>query len=112
MTAFFLSCESMQDRIKDVFANSSNPFIIRSVSNIFRLALQDTAKIGTSSAAHGSMFTLSTVDENSVSSGTQSALEEVRMQGLADSFQFLPANRGHATRLLQWIPSLVGLMIS
>ena len=94
----------MQDRVKDIFANSSNPSIIRSVSIIFRVALQDFSR-----SSNGSTFTLlSTVDENSVTG----ALEELGMQGLVDSFQFLPPNRGHTTKLLQWIPALVTLMIS
>ena len=102
----------MQDRVKDIFANSSNPSIIRSVSNIFRVALQDIRPSG-SSVTHGSTSSLSTVDENSVGSRAHlNALEELGMQGLADSFQFLPPNRGHATKLLQWIPTLVALMIS
>ncbi|KAF8806157.1 hypothetical protein BYT27DRAFT_7257565 [Phlegmacium glaucopus] len=102
--------ENIQDRIKDIFANSSNPSIIRSVSNIFRVALQDSTRTNNSSAAHGSTSTLGTVDENSVTH--LNALEELGMQGLADNFQFLPPNRGHATKLLQWIPDLVTLMIS
>jgi len=104
-------CESgMQDRVRDIFANSSNPFIIRSVSNIFRVASQDSTRF---SDAHGSTSTLSTVDENSLSSRTHlNALEELDMQGLTDNFQFLPPNRGYATKLLQWIPALVTLMIS
>lgn len=105
----------MQDRVKDVFANSSNPSIIKSVSNIFRVSLQDTTtgRISSSTAPYESSSTLSTVDENAISSHTHlNALEELRMQGLADSFQFLLPNRGHATKLLQWIPTLVTLMIS
>ena len=104
----------MQDRVKDIFANSSNPSIIKSVSNIFRVALQDTTRFSGSSTALGSTSTLSTVEENSVSSSRThlSALEGLGMQGLADSFQFLLPNRGHATKLLQWIPTLVTLMIS
>ena len=103
----------MQDRVKDIFANSSNPSIIRSVSNIFRVALQDTTRFGSSSTALGSTSTLSTVEENPVNSRTHlNALEVLGMQGLADSFQFLLPNRGHATKLLQWIPTLVTLMIS
>ena len=109
----FHRCESMQDRIKDIFANSSNPSIIRSVSNIFRVALQDTPRFSNSILTQGSTSSLSTVDENSISSRTySSALEELGMQGLADSFQFLPPNRGHTTKLLQWIPTLVTLVIS
>ena len=105
----FIRYESMQDRVKDIFANSSNPSIIRSASNIFRVALQD-ARFSSSSTAHGSTSSLSTVDENPRSHLL--ALEELGMQGLADSFQFLLPNRGHATKLLQWIPTLVKLMIS
>jgi len=35
------------------------------------------------------------------------ALEDLNMQGLASSFQFLPVNRGHATKMINWIPELV-----
>jgi hypothetical protein len=109
---FLYSCESsIQDRVKDIFANSSNPSIIRSVSSIIRVALQDSSRF----SDHGSTSTLlSMVDENSIHSirTHSNALEELGMQGLADSFQFLPPNRGHTTRLLQWIPALVTLMIS
>ena len=99
----------MQDRIHDILANSSNQFIIRSVSNISRVALRDFTKF-----SNGSASTLSTVDENSITSSFTylNALEELGMQGLANSFQFLPPNREHATKLLQWIPALVTLMIS
>ena len=105
----FIRYESLQDRIKDIFANSSNPSIIRSVVNIFRVASQD-ARFSSSSTTHGSTSTLSTVDENPRSHLL--VLEELGMQGLADNFQFLLPNRGHATKLLQWIPILVKLMIS
>lgn len=101
----------MQDRVKDIFANSSNPSIIRSVSNIIRVTLQDFSRF----SDHGSTPTLfSTMDENSITScrTLSNALEELGMQGLVDSFQFLPPNRGHTTKLLQWIPALVTLMTS
>lgn len=29
------------------------------------------------------------------------------MQGLANSFQFLPPNQGHATKMMNWISELV-----
>lgn len=100
----------MQDRIRDIFAKSSNPSVIRSVSNISRVAFQDPGRFND---AYRSTSTLSTVEENSINTRTQlGALEELGMQGLADTFQFLPPNRGHATKLLQWIPKLVTLMIS
>ena len=106
----FIRYESMQDRVKDIFANSSNPSIIRSVSNILRVALQDFTRFSDASTS-----TLSTVDENysiTTSRVHFNALAEHGMQGLADSFHFLPPIRGHTTKLLQWIPDLVTLMIS
>ena len=96
--------------MQDIFANSSNPFIIRSVRNIFRVALQDFTRFGGGSTP----TLLDTVDENPAArSRTRfNALEELGMQGLADGFQFLPPNRGHTSKLHQWIPTLVTLMIS
>lgn len=107
--SFLFRSKSMQDRVKDIFANSSNPSIIRSASNIVLVALQDVTRF-----SEGSTSSLSPVDENSPSSsGTHlNMLEELGMQGLADSFQFLPPNRGHTSNLLEWIPALVTLMIS
>jgi hypothetical protein len=102
---YFHRYESLQDRVKDVFANSSNPSIIRSVSNIFRVASQET------NGFRRSIGPLSTVDENSITSRSHlDALEELGMQGLADTFQFLPPNRGHATTEL--LPNLVTLMVA
>lgn len=104
----------MQDRIRETFANSSNASIIRSVSNIFRIALQDPTRSSGSSNHHGSTSTLSTVEEQSIGPGRShlNALDELGMQGLANNFQFLPPNRGHATIMINWIPSLVQHMIS
>lgn len=106
--------DTMQDRIKDTFANSSNAYIIRSVSNIFRVALQDPTRSGNTSTHHESTSTLSTVDENSTGPGRShlNALDELAMQGLANNLTFLPLNRGHATKMINWIPTLVSLMIS
>jgi hypothetical protein len=100
----------MQDRVNDIFANSLNSSIMRSASNIVLAALQDVTRCSQGSASSP----LSSVDENSpCSSRTHfDALEELGMQGLANSFQFLPANRGHTSNLLEWIPALVTLMIS
>lgn len=111
---FFVSYETLQDRIRDTFANSSNPSIIRSVSNIFRVALQDTIRSSNTSTNHGSTSTLGTMEENSILPGRShlNALEELGMQGLAINFTFLPPNRGVATRMINWIPTLVTLMIS
>ncbi|KAF8165773.1 hypothetical protein B0H34DRAFT_794124 [Crassisporium funariophilum] len=109
-----ITYDSMQDRIKDTFANSSNASIIRSVSNIFRISLQDNSRYNGNSTAHGSTSSLSTVDEVSIGPGRThlNALEELGMQGLASNFQFLPPNRGHGTKMINWIPTLVALMIS
>lgn len=69
--------------------------------------MQDTSQ---SSVPRGSASTLSTVDEGSVHGpgrGHLYALEEVGMHGLANSFQFLPPNLGHATKMINWISELV-----
>jgi hypothetical protein len=107
--SFLFRYKHMQDQVKDIFANSSNPSIIKSASNIVLVALQDVTRY-----SEGSTSSLCTVDENSPSSSHThfNALEELGMQGLADSFQFLPPNRGHTSNLLEWIPALVTLMIS
>lgn len=77
------------------------------VSNVFRVAMHNYDR---SAPLQGSMSTLSTVEEGSVHGPGRShlyALEELGMQGLANSFQFLPANRGHATKMINWISELV-----
>jgi neurofibromin 1 len=38
------------------------------------------------------------------------ALDELGLQGLASNFQFLPTNRGHATKMINWIPALITLI--
>ena len=108
--SFLIRYESMQDRIKDTVANSSNPSVIRSVTNILRVALQGFTRF-----SDGSTSTLlSTVDENSTTSSRThfNALEELGMQGLVDSFQFLPPKHSQTIKLLQWIPALINLMIT
>lgn len=63
---------------------------------------------------HESNATLNSADDASVgpSRSHLDALDRLEMQGLANSFQFLPPNRGHATRMINWIPLLVNLMIN
>jgi neurofibromin 1 len=71
------------------------------------VALQDPSRLNT---LRGSASTLSTVDEASTHGPGRNhliALEDLGMQGLASSFQFLPNNRGHATKMINWIPELV-----
>ncbi|KAI0677196.1 hypothetical protein C8Q78DRAFT_1180405 [Trametes maxima] len=112
-----MAYESLQDKIKDAFANSNSPTILQAVSNIFRVATHEMERVGPPSArgiGAGSASTLSTVDEGgSHGPGRRhlNALEEQGMQGLVNSFQFLPLNRGHATKMIQWISELVTKMI-
>ncbi|KAI0775878.1 hypothetical protein BD413DRAFT_470082 [Trametes elegans] len=119
-----MTYESLQDKIKEAFANSNSPTILHAVSNIFRVATHELERGGPPSVrggvgvgvgvGSGSASTLSTVDEG-VAHGPGrrhlSALEAQGMQGLVNSFQFLPLNRGHATKMIQWISELVMKMI-
>ncbi|KAF7432844.1 Ras GTPase activating protein ira2 [Pleurotus ostreatus] len=105
-----LTYEALQDRIKDTFANSSNPSIIRAVSNIFRMSLTD----GRYPTLRPSASTLSAVDEGLPQGPGRhhlNALEELSMQGLVSAFTFLPPNRGHATKMIQWISDLINMTI-
>lgn len=73
--------------------------------------MEDDTRI---TAIKGSTSTLSTVDEDAayVSGQRQlQALEEVNMQGLVNTFQFLPVNRGHITKVLNWFPELISKII-
>ncbi|KAL7282669.1 hypothetical protein ACG7TL_004142 [Trametes sanguinea] len=114
-----MTYESLQDKIKEAFANSNNPTILQAVSNMFRVAVHEMERAAPPSASArglggaGSASTLSTVDEVAHGPGRRhlSALEEQGMQGLVNSFQFLPLNRGHATKMIQWISELVMKMI-
>jgi len=112
-TVLLYRYDSLQDRIKETFANSSNSMIIRSVSNIFKISMQDPSRVAVASHL-GSNSTLNTMEDSSVgpSRSHLEALETLEMQGLASSFQFLPTNRGHATKMINWIPGLVTLMIN
>ncbi|KDQ64130.1 hypothetical protein JAAARDRAFT_118551 [Jaapia argillacea MUCL 33604] len=102
-----LTFESLQDRIKDTFAHSSNPAILSAVSNVFRVAMQDPTRNG---IVRGSSSSLSTVDEatsNGPGRNHLMALEELNMQGLPSTFTFLPSGKGLGTKMLNWIPGLV-----
>ncbi|KDR84288.1 hypothetical protein GALMADRAFT_87191 [Galerina marginata CBS 339.88] len=109
-----ITYETIQDRVREVFANSSNASIIRSVSTIFRVALQDPVRSSNASTSQASTSTLSVVEENSIGPGRShlNALEDLGMQGLANNFQFLPPGKGHSTKMINWIPGLITLMIS
>ncbi|THV03328.1 hypothetical protein K435DRAFT_835905 [Dendrothele bispora CBS 962.96] len=118
--------ESLQDRIKYIFANSSNPAIIRYVSDIIRIALDESFRVGENhigprmGVLRNSSSTVNTLDESSSIHGPsrnhQRALEEQGMQGLTKNFQFLqssqPTHNNAAARVLNLISNLVTLMVS
>ncbi|KAH9939229.1 uncharacterized protein BXZ73DRAFT_88953 [Epithele typhae] len=114
-----MAYESLQDKVKETFANSNSPEILVAVSNIFRVAAHEIERSGPLSSrtlgGAGSASTLSTVEENVVHGPGRrhlSALEEQGMHGLANSFTFLPLNCGQqATKMIQWISELVMKMI-
>ncbi|KAJ3719315.1 hypothetical protein C8R42DRAFT_777357 [Lentinula raphanica] len=115
-----MAYESLQDRIKDTFANCCNPTIIYHVSNIIRVAFDDGLRDGQSGPRYGvlrgSSSTINTVDEtNSVHGPGRShlkALEDQGMQGLAKNFQFLPAQSPVAGKVLASIANLVANIVS
>lgn len=102
--------DGLQDKIHDVFTTSTNSAILSSASIIFRIAMADSS-IATEAPPKGSMSSLGTVDEDNAGSKQLSALEELNMQGLANTFQFLPANRGHVKKILNWFPELITKII-
>ncbi|KAJ6460124.1 hypothetical protein C8R47DRAFT_1161242 [Mycena vitilis] len=116
-----MTYDGLQDKIQDVFSKASNPIIIRAVSNIYRMAQEhDRPRFASSAAAvgsprgGGSTSTLSTVEEAAAFTpgrSHQQALEDIGMAGVASNFVFLPVSGGHATKVIQWIPELVNLMV-
>lgn len=98
-----------------MFSKASNPAIIRAVSNIFRIAQEhDRPRFAGSMPRGGSTSTLSTVEEATTFTPGRThleALEELSMAGVASNFVFLPVSGGHATKVIQWIPELVNLMV-
>lgn len=78
--------------------------------------MEDTSNPGSgmtkTGSGTGSSTTLSTLDED-VAFGQRQlhALEELNMQGLVNTFQFLPLNRGHVTKVLNWFPELITKII-
>jgi len=99
--------DSLQERVKEAFAGSSNPSILSAVSNVFHIVLQDPSRsVGWSNSAS----TLATVDESGVVAGrTQKvALEELSMGGLSTALQFISASKANATaQVTSWIAELV-----
>ncbi|KAK0461601.1 uncharacterized protein EV420DRAFT_1526161 [Desarmillaria tabescens] len=92
--------------INHIFANSSNEHIIRYVSDIIRVALQDNKRW--SAQGGGSVSIPSAIDDVPSSQSCLNALEERGMPGLADSFKFLAAGEG----LSSVVPYLVKIVES
>lgn len=106
-----MTYESLLDKIREAFANSSSPEILSAVSNLFRVAVHDSDGRG---STRGSVSTLSVDDGATHGPGKNhlDALGEQGMQGLTNSFQFLPANQGQAaTKVIHWISELVTKII-
>ncbi|KAJ7821199.1 hypothetical protein B0H14DRAFT_2831907 [Mycena olivaceomarginata] len=113
-----MTYDGLQDKIHDVFSKASNPTIIRAVSNIYRMAQEhDRPRFASATSlprGGGSTSTLSTVEESTqFTPGCNhlQALEDIGMAGVASNFVFLPLGGGHATKVIQWIPELVNLMV-
>ncbi|KAI6003613.1 hypothetical protein EDD15DRAFT_2567619 [Pisolithus albus] len=100
----FMVYESLQDRIEDALAKTGSAAIIKTVSGIFR-ASQDHVFI--SSVQGSSRSTLSGTDDGSSTHGLKKRLEDLGMDGLTTSFQFLPPNRGQWAKIAAWISELV-----
>jgi neurofibromin 1 len=102
------SYDSLQERVKDAFAASSNSHVLGAASNVFHILLQDPSRSGGWS---NSMSTLATVEESSsivVGRTQREALEEKNMGGLTTAFQFIPASKTNATaQVASWIAELV-----
>jgi len=102
------SYDSLQERVKDAFAASSNSHVLSAASNVFHILLQDPSRSGGWS---NSASTLATVEESSsivVGRTQREALEEKNMGGLTTAFQFIPASKTNATaQVASWIAELV-----
>ena len=73
--------------------------------------MDDEARLNSSK---DSSTTLSTLEEEAAYVSKEKhrqALEELSMQGLANTFQFLTPNRGHVTKVLNWFPELISKII-
>jgi hypothetical protein len=108
LTLEIYSYDSLQDRVKDAFAGSSNSHVLSAASNVFHIVLQDPNR----SVWSNSMSTLATVEESGsgiVAGRTQrEALDELNMGGLCAAFQFIAASKVNATaQVATWIAELV-----
>ncbi|KAI0291754.1 hypothetical protein BC826DRAFT_969907 [Russula brevipes] len=101
--------DSLQERVKDAFASSSNSHVLSAASNVFHIVLQDPSR---SAGWSNSMSTLATVEESGsgifVGRTQRDALEEMSMGGLCTAFQFIAASKVNATaQVTSWIAKLV-----
>ncbi|KIL70462.1 hypothetical protein M378DRAFT_1044573 [Amanita muscaria Koide BX008] len=99
--------EHLQEKVKDTFANSSNVSIIRAVSEIYTVSVRERLRFG----LRDSSSTLGIGSDDSWKRRQFNALDEIGMLGLANSFAFLPRDRGHATKMINWIPALIERII-
>lgn len=100
---------NLQDKVITAFHSSSNPAILRYVSSIYRISQPESPGLGSHDDMSSS--TLNTTEDSTATPALLNALEAHQMQGLAQSLQFLPPHNGYATKMINWIPSLVDLMI-
>lgn len=100
---------NLQDKVINAFHSASNPAILRYVSSLYRISQPESP--GFINYDDTSSSTLNITDDSSVTPALLNALEAHQMQGLAQSLQFLPLQHGYATKMINWIPSLVDLMI-
>lgn len=107
----FHSYDGIENKIKETFSSSSNPALLKASANIFHVVMQDPSR----NSLRGSASTLSTVDESTPQASNKNhlyALEELGMNGLANTFTFLPQSKPQAaSKIIQWISDLVGRII-
>ena len=74
--------------------------------------MEDSSNSNSELPPKGSTSSLGTLEEDVTGPNKQlTALEELNMQGLANTFQFLPPNRGHVKKVLNWFPELISKII-
>ena len=98
--------DTLSDKVKDAFANTSRPEILSYVSSVFRVAMRDRHRAPAYRTASAS--TLSTVEEVNgqvLSETYDRALKDHFMQGLPSSFTFIPTTS--AQKMINWISELV-----
>ncbi|KAJ2930404.1 hypothetical protein H1R20_g6694, partial [Candolleomyces eurysporus] len=106
--------ESVRERIRDTFANSSNATIIRSVSTILRVHVslqQDSIRYDRPRGSSQSTLNDRVEDKTSASGEHLAALDELGMRGLAYHLTFLLQQEAREG-IISWIKNLVDLIYS